>query len=52
MDATVLQKIERDKNIMQLDTCNDRLLNGVRVPDLIRRKPPKIDLGHWKGKQY
>lgn len=52
MDATVLLKIERDKN-MQLDTCKDRLLNGVRVPDLIQRKPQKIDdLGHWKGKQY
>ena len=53
VDATVLLKIECDKNIMQLDTCNDRLLNGVRVPDIIQRKPQKIDdLGHWKGKQY
>ena len=52
MDATVSLKIECDKN-MQLDTCNNRLLNGVRVPDLIQIKPQKIDdLGHWKGKQY
>ena len=49
----VLLKIEYDITIMQLDTCTDRLLNGVRVPDLIQRKPQKIDnLGHWKGKQY
>ena len=53
MDAMhIVTKIECDKNIMQLDTCNDRLLNGVRVPDLIQRKPQKIDLGPWKGKQY
>lgn len=49
VDTTVLLKIE----CMQLETCNDRLLNGVRVPDIIQRKPQKIeDLGHWKGEQY
>lgn len=46
-------KIECDKSFMQLDTCNDCLLNGVHVPDIIQRKPQKIDdLGHWKGEQY
>lgn len=48
----MLLNIECDRTIMQLDTCNDRLLNGVRVPDIIQRKPQKIDeLGHWKGKE-
>ena len=48
VDATVLLKIECDKNIMQLDTCNDRLLNGVRVPE---KAPKNRRLRTWKGKQ-